>query len=114
MIASLKEQNVSTDYIQVVGCDGMNVNTRQMAGVIQQLEESFNHSLQWLICLLHANELALHHLFEAVDGATSCPCGFFGCMEKQLLTYNEQTSILIETNDSDQTTVQPGFKGIKH
>ena len=45
-LAGLKELNVNTDYIQVLGCDGTNSNTRQMTVVIQQLEKSFNHPLQ--------------------------------------------------------------------
>ena len=86
ILASLKEQNVSTDYIQVVGCDGMNVDTGQMAGLIQRWEESLNHSLRCLVCLLHTNELPLRHLFEVVDIATLGPRGFFGSVGKQLLT----------------------------
>ena len=49
-----------------------------MAGVIRRLEESFNHPLQWLVCLLHANELLLRHLFETLDGANTGPQGFSG------------------------------------
>jgi len=36
-----------------------------IVGVIWRLEETFEHPLQWLICLLHINELLLRHLFEA-------------------------------------------------
>ena len=34
IVKSLKDRNVSTDYIQAVGCNGTNMNTGQMAGVI--------------------------------------------------------------------------------
>lgn len=70
LVASLKERNAKTDNIKVVGCDGTNVNTGHKAGVIRRLEETFEHPLQWLVCLLHTNELPLRHLFEALDGAT--------------------------------------------
>lgn len=90
LIASLKEWNVKTDNITVVGCDGTNVNTGHIAGVIRRLEETFGHPLQWLVCLLHANELPLRHLFEALDGATTGPRGFSGSIGKQLLTCTEQ------------------------
>jgi len=33
IVKSLKDRNVNTHNIQVVGCDGTNVNTGQMAGV---------------------------------------------------------------------------------
>ena len=59
--------------ILAVGCDGTNVNTGQIAGVIRRREESFNHPLQWLVCLLHASELPLRHLFVTFDGATTSP-----------------------------------------
>ena len=40
--------------------------------------------LQWLVCLLHANELPLRHLFQTLDGATSGPVGFTGKLGKAL------------------------------
>jgi len=66
------------------------VNTGHISGVIWRLEETFEHPLQWLVCLLHTNELLLRHLFEAVDGATTGPRGFPGSIGKRLLTCSEQ------------------------
>ena len=63
IVKRLKNRNANTDDIQVVGCNGTNVNTGQMAGVNLPLEESFIHPLQWLVCLVQANELPLRHLF---------------------------------------------------
>ena len=91
ILESLKEQYITTDCIQVMGCDETNVNTGQMAGVIRRLEESFNHPSQWLECLLHANELLLRHLFDAVDGATLGPRGFFGSIGERLLMCSVQS-----------------------
>lgn len=90
LVASLKERNAKTDNIKVVGCDGTNVNTGHKAGVIRRLEETFEHPLQWLVCLLHTNELPLRHLFEALDGATTSPRAFSGSIGKRLLTCSEQ------------------------
>src|SRR6218665_2401891 len=59
LVASLKEVNAKTQNIKVVGCDGTNMNTGHTVGVIRRLEESFEHPLHWLVCLLHANELSL-------------------------------------------------------
>ena len=55
-----------------------------MAGVIRRLEELFNHPLQWLVCLLHANELPLRHLFETLDRASTGPQEFSGSIENGL------------------------------
>ena len=79
-----------TENIKVVGCDGTNVNTGHIAGVIRRLEETFQHPLQWLVCLLHANELPLRHLFQALDGVTTGPRGFSGAIGKRLVTCSEQ------------------------
>ena len=86
IVTSLKEKDVNTEKVQAVECDGTNVNTGQKAGVIRRFEESFNHPLQWLVCLLHTNELPLRHFFEALDGSTSGPRGYFGSIGRQLET----------------------------
>src|SRR6218665_2787987 len=90
LVASLKEVNAKTQNIKVVGCDGTNLKTGHTAGVIRRLEESFEHPLQWLVCLRHANDLPLRHLFEALDGATTGPRGFPGSIGKRLVTCSEQ------------------------
>ena len=62
-----------------------------MAGVIWRLGESFYHPLQWLVCLLHANELLpLRHLFKTLDRATTGPREFSGSIEKRLATCTQQ------------------------
>ena len=66
------------------------MNTSQMAGVIRRLEESFNHPLQWLVCLLHANEFLLRHLFKTLDRAFTGPKGFSGSIEKRLATCTQE------------------------
>ena len=81
-----------------VGCDGTNVVTGKMAGVIRRLKESFNYLLQWMVCLLHANELSLRHLFEAVDGATSSLRGFSDFIGKRLLTCSKQPVSLLNND----------------
>ena len=76
LVTSLREQNAKTENIKPVGCAGTIVNTGHTAGVIRWLEESFGHPLQWLVCLLHTNDLPLRHLSQALDGATTGPRGF--------------------------------------
>ena len=100
---------VSTENMQVVECDETNVNTSQMAGVIRRLEESSNHPLQWLIFLLHYNELPLQHLFETLDGAITGPRGFSGSIEKRLATWTQQpvTSFKAVRLTEDLSNVDP-------
>src|SRR6218665_2442483 len=83
LVASRKELNAKTQTIKVVGCDSTNVNKGHNAGFIRRLEEFFEHPVQWLVCLLHANDLPLRHLFEALDGATTGTRGFSGSIGKQ-------------------------------
>ena len=61
-----------------------------MAEVIRRREESFNHPLEWLVCLLHANELPLQHLFETLNGATTGPRQFSESIGKRLASCIQQ------------------------
>lgn len=76
--------NISTEKLEAIGCDGTNVNTGLKGGVIRLLEEKYEKPLQWLVCQLHANELPLRHLVQNLDGSTSGPRGFTGPIGKQL------------------------------
>ena len=62
----------------VIGCDGTNVNTGAVEGVIRLLEEHLNRPLQWLACMMHANELPLRHLINKLDGVIQGPKRFSG------------------------------------
>ena len=86
---NLEEKNVDLAEIKVIGCDGTNVNTYLARGVIRRLEVSVQRPLQWLVCLLHSNELPLRHLFLHLDGATTGPLGFYGPIGKALNSYME-------------------------
>lgn len=67
-----------------VGSDGTGANTGWKNGAIRQLEELLHRPVQWLICLLHFNELPLRALIEKFDGTTSGPKTFTGKIGKQL------------------------------
>jgi hypothetical protein len=71
-------KNINENNIMAVGCDGTVVNTGKNAGAIRLLEERLDRPLQWFVCMLHANELPLRHLFEKLDGATTGPKSFSG------------------------------------
>ena len=72
-----------------IGCDGTNVNTGAHRGVTHLLEKYLGRPLQWFMCLLHANELPLKHLFIKLDGVTSGPKLFSGPIGSLLQTYEE-------------------------
>lgn len=76
-------KNVQSNIL-AVGCDRTVSNTGHKTGVIRRLEEKFNKPMQWLICLLHLNELPLRHMFQQLDGPTCGPSGFSGPLGKFL------------------------------
>jgi hypothetical protein len=80
----LQKKNISTDQLVAIGCDGTIVNTGVNHGAIRLLEEQLGRPLQWLVCLLHANELPLRHLLQKLDGRTSGPKAFTGPIGKRL------------------------------
>ena len=84
IIKSLQEKNLDLEQLCAVGCDGTAVNTGRNKGIISRLEHFLQRPLQWVICLLHANELPLRHLVIKLDGATKSPTGFTGVIGKQL------------------------------
>lgn len=80
----LEKQGCNLHDVICVGCDGTATNTGWKGGVIQYLEDYFERPLQWCVCLLHANELPLRHLFLTLDGCTSGPREYSGPIGKQL------------------------------
>lgn len=65
-----------------IGCDGTNVNTGKNGDFIRLLEKQLSKPLQWIICLLHINELPLQHLFFHLDGLTSGLKSFYDPLGK--------------------------------
>lgn len=80
----IDEHKISIDYISAIGCDGTNCNTGWKNGIIRSIEDNINKPLQWIICLLHANELPFRRLFMHLDGATSGPNTYTGLIGKSL------------------------------
>ena len=72
------------DKLAVVGTDGTASMTGKYNGCIRSLEELLNKPLQWVICLLHTNELPLRHVFTMLDGTTKSPDSFSGPIGKCL------------------------------
>lgn len=99
----------------VLGCDGTVVNTGVSNGVIRRLELKLQRPLQWIICLLHFNELPLRHLFESIDGKSSGPTSYTGLIGQNLkgcekLPIVAFTSIECELPDIDSTILSSDQK----
>ena len=72
------------EKLLVVGSDGTAVMTGAHKGCIRTLEELLKRPLQWVICLLHCNELPLRHVFMFLDGTTKSPDSFSGPIGQKL------------------------------
>jgi hypothetical protein len=78
-------KNIDTQKFAADGCDGTAINTGIKGGAIRQLENEYNKPLQWLIDLLHVNELLPRHLLIHLDGSTTGPKAFSGPIGKALV-----------------------------
>ena len=67
-----------------IACDGINISTGALGGVIRLLKEQLGGPLQWLLYLLHTNELLLRKFLQNLDGVTSGPKAFNGTIGKEL------------------------------
>ncbi|CAH1099226.1 unnamed protein product [Psylliodes chrysocephalus] len=70
LLQFLNKYHTDISDLTVIGCDDTNVNTGWTGGSIRFIENHIKRPLQWCICLLHANELPLRHLFQSLDGDT--------------------------------------------
>lgn len=97
------------DDLEAAACDGTVINTGWKNGTIRCLERKIGRPLQWIICLLHFNELPFWALFVYIDGATDGPNSFSGpignelkiCESKPVIKFKAIDCILpdIDTND---------------
>jgi hypothetical protein len=88
--------NISLNDTVAIGCDGTVVNTGKYGGVIRLLEKRLNRPLQWIVCLLHMNELPLRHLFSKLDGTTTGPATYSGVIGKLLDDCEKQNIVAFE------------------
>ena len=70
--------------LKIVGSDGTAVKTGKSKRFIASLETLIGRPLQWVIFLLHLNELPLRHVFQNLDGVTSGPDSFSRPIGRQL------------------------------
>lgn len=82
--------DIRTNDVIAIGCDGTAVNTGNKGGIICLLEEKLERPLHWFVCLLHANELPLRHLMKNIDGKTTGPTQFDGPISRKLIDCENQ------------------------
>ena len=70
--------------LKIVESDITAVITGKSKGFIALLETLIGRPLQWVLCLLHLNELPLRHVFQNLDGVTSGPDSFSRPIGRQL------------------------------
>lgn len=82
ILTSFSKRGLMLQRVYLVGVDGTNVNTGHANGIIRMLEVHLEHPVQWIVCLLHTNELPLRKLFLHVDGVTTGPSSYSGPLGK--------------------------------
>src|SRR5215469_12117780 len=95
----------SIDSLKALLCDGAPVNTGKMGGVLRFIEIHLQRPIQWLICLLHANELPFRHVLQKIDGKPTGPQTFQGNIGRAIQKDLTKCSI---------TNFRPVVSKIKH
>ena len=91
-----KADTVATDVFHVIQSyngedsllatlvDGTNSNTGVSGGAVRYLEVFLSRSLQWLVCLLHYNELPFNKIVKLYSGKTTGPNSRSGELGKEI------------------------------
>ena len=99
--------NGDIDKIEALGCDGTSTNTGYKGGAIRCFEKKLNRSVQWIVCLIHFNELPFRALFQYVDGETDGPNSFKGSIGKQLKLCEKNPIVPFEAIDCVIPDIDP-------
>ena len=94
----------STDKsLQTIGGDSTNVNyTGFDGGCMYSVEVKLGHTLIWLVCALHTNELPLRHLITTLDEKTLSNNKWTGNMGKMLDFETELKLVLTQHSTHSQ------------
>lgn len=84
MWSYIEKHSIDTEDLDALGGDGTAVNIGWRGGINVYLERKAGRALQWLICLLHFNELPLKNLLKKHDGKTKSPTLYSGPLGSQL------------------------------
>ena len=90
--------------------------TGSKGGVLALLEQHFGRNLNWIVCLLHCNELPLRHLLAKKDGKPKGPSAFPGpignsfknCESRPIVSFQriEADDILMDFDNLELSTDQ--------
>ena len=69
-IFEFMKKKSSDKTLKAISGNSTNVNTEWLGGAMDWLEIKLERKLNWLVCALYTNELALQHLIATFDGAT--------------------------------------------
>lgn len=83
------KNKISLNNVVAIGCDGAPVNTGVANGIIRRFEELLGRPVQWIICILHLNELIFHRLFKFLDKSSCSPQSYSSELGNQLLKCEE-------------------------
>ena len=78
LLQELRDRGVDTGKITTAGGDGCPLNTGCGGGIMIWLEKELGWRLNWIVCLIHTNELGPRHLIADLDGGTSSGSAFRG------------------------------------
>lgn len=84
MFKFFNDNGISLENLKAIGCDGTPLNTGPRGGIIRFLEIQMKRAMQWMVCMIHCNELPLRHLIITVDGTSKSPTEFKGPIGKKL------------------------------
>lgn len=93
----LFSKNINTEDLQAIGCDETVTNTGKFSVVIRLFEKRLQRPLQWIVCMLHLNELPLRHLLDYMGGKTSGPFTYNGPIGKLLDKCETQAIVEFES-----------------
>ena len=79
-----KGSSIAKEDLTVIGTAGPATITGINKGCMRKLKEALQRPLQWVVCLLHTNELSLRHVFLELDGSTKSPDAFAEPISKTL------------------------------
>ena len=73
-----------------MGTDGTASMTGKYNGCNSGLQELLNKPPQWIVCLLHTNELPLRLVFGVLDGSINGPVFLWGQLEQNCMGFTDQ------------------------
>lgn len=114
LLKFFNDKNIALDNLVAITCDRERKNTGNKNGIIRNLEIELNKPLQWVVCLLHFNELPFRHLFERLAGHTTGPQTHTGIIPNQIQNCETLQVCIKLFNYNSTYALKYGFVGNKN